>query len=63
MVVVECSTSEWHVSAQKAITILEPVREFGAIKCYSRNLSTDGTKCNVFYGSPFQIQVMVEAGE
>ncbi|XP_051235467.1 polycystic kidney disease protein 1-like 2 isoform X2 [Dicentrarchus labrax] len=62
MVGVECSTSDWHVTAQKAITVQEPVREFGVIKCYSRNMSTDGTKCNALHGWPVQIQVMVEAG-
>ncbi|XP_054473206.1 polycystic kidney disease protein 1-like 2 [Anoplopoma fimbria] len=62
MVEVECTTSEWHVTAQKHITIQEPVGEFGVIKCYSRNMSTGGTKCNVLHGSPVQIQVMVEAG-
>ncbi|XP_071766137.2 polycystin-1-like protein 2 [Centroberyx gerrardi] len=59
---VECTTSDWHVTAQRAITIQEPVGEFGVIRCYSRNLSTDGTKCRALYGSPFQIQVDVEAG-
>uniref|UniRef100_A0A8C9XN42 Polycystic kidney disease 1 like 2a n=1 Tax=Sander lucioperca TaxID=283035 RepID=A0A8C9XN42_SANLU len=62
MVRVECTTSDWHVTAQKAITIQEPVREFDVIKCYSSNMSTDGTKCNVRHGGPLQIQVMVEAG-
>uniref|UniRef100_A0A8D3BLK0 Polycystic kidney disease protein 1-like 2 n=1 Tax=Scophthalmus maximus TaxID=52904 RepID=A0A8D3BLK0_SCOMX len=62
MVGVECTTSDWHVTAQKAITIQEPVGEFGVIKCYSRNVSTDGTKCNALYGRPVQIQVMVVAG-
>lgn len=60
---VECSTSDWHVTAQRVITIQEPVGEFGVIKCYSRNLSTDGAKCTALYGQPVQIQVVVEAGE
>ncbi|KAE8297039.1 Polycystic kidney disease protein 1-like 2 PC1-like 2 protein Polycystin-1L2 Precursor [Larimichthys crocea] len=62
MVGVECTTSDWHVTAQKAITIQEPVREFTVIKCYSRNMSTGGTKCNALHHRPVQIQVMVEAG-
>ncbi|XP_075966222.1 polycystin-1-like protein 2 [Anarhichas minor] len=62
MVAVECTTSDWHVTAQKPITIQEPVGEFGVITCYSRNMSTGGTKCNVLHGRPVQIQVMVEAG-
>ncbi|XP_044057560.1 polycystic kidney disease protein 1-like 2 isoform X2 [Siniperca chuatsi] len=62
MVGVECTTSDWHVTAQKAITIQEPVGEFGVVKCYSRNISTDGTTCNALHSRPVQIQVMVEAG-
>ncbi|XP_034536196.1 polycystic kidney disease protein 1-like 2 [Notolabrus celidotus] len=62
MVGVECTTSDWHVTAQKAITIQEPVGEFGIIKCYSRNMSTDGAKCNAIQGQPVWIQVVVEAG-
>ncbi|XP_036950669.1 polycystic kidney disease protein 1-like 2 isoform X1 [Acanthopagrus latus] len=62
MVGVECSTSDWHVTAQKSITIQEPVGEFGLIASYSRNMSTDGTKFNALHGRPVQIQVEVEAG-
>ncbi|CAG5856045.1 unnamed protein product [Menidia menidia] len=62
MVVVECTTNDWHVTAQRGITIQEPVREFNVIKCYSRNMATNGTKCNAQYGWPVQIQLQVEAG-
>lgn len=63
MVKVECSTSDWHVTAQRAITIQEPVGEFSVIKCNSRNMSTGGTKCNALHGGPVWIQVAVETGE
>ncbi|XP_029000907.1 polycystic kidney disease protein 1-like 2 isoform X2 [Betta splendens] len=59
---VECSTSDWHVTAQRAITVQEPVRRLRVNKCYDRSGSTDGTKCYVLYGAPVQIQVMLEAG-
>ncbi|XP_029281679.1 polycystic kidney disease protein 1-like 2 [Cottoperca gobio] len=62
MVGVECTTKDWRVTAQKTITIQEPVGEFGVIKCYSRNMPTNGTKCDALHGRPVQIQVMVEAG-
>ncbi|CAJ1049631.1 polycystic kidney disease protein 1-like 2 [Xyrichtys novacula] len=62
MVGVECTTSDWHVTAQKAITIQEPVREFGVITCSSRNMSADGAKCSALYGWPVHLQVVVEAG-
>lgn len=63
MVSVECTTSDWHVTAQRAIIIQEPVGDFGKISCYNTNVSTDGTKCNALYGRPVQIQVVVEAGK
>lgn len=60
---VECSTSEWHVTADSIITIQEPVGEFGVIRCFSGNTSTDGTKCNALSGEPASIQIVVERGE
>lgn len=63
MVVVECSTSDWHVAAQKAITIQEPVGEFSGINCYNNNVTTGGTKCNVLYDNPVHIELKVETGE
>ncbi|XP_058485671.1 polycystin-1-like protein 2 [Solea solea] len=62
VVVVECTTSDWHVTAERAITVQEPVGEFSDITCNSRNVSTEGNKCNALYGRPVQIQVMMEAG-
>ncbi|XP_069030569.1 polycystin-1-like protein 2 [Embiotoca jacksoni] len=59
---VECTTSDWHVTAQKTITIQEPVGDISVIKCYSRNMSTGGTKCSALYGRPVQIQLTVETG-
>lgn len=63
VVEVECTTSDWHVTAQKAITVQEPVREFNVIECYGRNGSTGGTKCSLLYGTSVQFQVTVDAGE
>lgn len=60
---VVCSTSDWHVTAEKTITIQEPVRELNVISCYSTNVSTDGSRCNVLYDGPVHIQVKVEQGE
>lgn len=60
---VECTTSDWRVTAEKTITVQEPVTQFGAIRCYSRNVSTDGNKCNVFHDGPAHVQVQAEQGE
>uniref|UniRef100_A0A6Q2YTG2 Polycystic kidney disease 1 like 2a n=1 Tax=Esox lucius TaxID=8010 RepID=A0A6Q2YTG2_ESOLU len=49
-------------TGQKTIIIHEPIGEFGVLKCYSMNQSTDARNCKALYGSPFQIQVEVEAG-
>uniref|UniRef100_A0A3P8WV19 Polycystic kidney disease 1 like 2a n=1 Tax=Cynoglossus semilaevis TaxID=244447 RepID=A0A3P8WV19_CYNSE len=62
LVSVECTTSDWHVTAQKAITIQEPVRDFGDIRCYSINGSNDGAKCHAQFGQPVHIEVMVQKG-
>ncbi|KAG7283715.1 hypothetical protein CRUP_034339 [Coryphaenoides rupestris] len=57
-----CSTSDWHVTAQQAITIQEPVGDFGVITCYSQNQSSEGPECQALYGKPLQLHVVVEAG-
>ncbi|XP_019742004.1 polycystic kidney disease protein 1-like 2 [Hippocampus comes] len=63
VVTVECSTSDWHVTAQKSISIQEPVGQFGDIKCYSINTSEGGTNCSLLYiGGPVDVQVTVETG-
>ncbi|XP_023806866.1 polycystic kidney disease protein 1-like 2 [Oryzias latipes] len=59
---VECSTSDWHVSAEKSITIQEPVGGLSVTRCYSRDVATDGTKCNALLSMPVYIQLQVEAG-
>lgn len=60
---VECSTSDWRVTADSIITVQEPVGEFAAIRCFSGNTSTDGTKCSALSGQPARIQVVLERGE
>nr|XP_054588101.1 polycystic kidney disease protein 1-like 2 isoform X1 [Nothobranchius furzeri] len=59
---VECTTSDWHVTAQKEITIQEPVGKFSEIRCYSGDVATDGAKCNSLHSLPVQIQLQLEAG-
>ncbi|XP_077374484.1 polycystin-1-like protein 2 [Festucalex cinctus] len=63
VVTVECSTSDWHVTAQKSINIQEPVGPFGEIKCYNTNTSEGGTNCTLLYsGGSVDVQVTVESG-
>ncbi|XP_017212723.2 polycystin-1-like protein 2 isoform X1 [Danio rerio] len=61
-VTVECSTSDWHVTAHKTITIQEPLREFGTIKCHSMSQSTNSTNCKALYNHPLKIEVQLDAG-
>ncbi|XP_072452062.1 polycystin-1-like protein 2 [Chiloscyllium punctatum] len=57
---VECTTSDWHVVAQKTVSIQQPINGFG-IKCCNVNQSEDNN-CNVLYGDPLWIQFQVEEG-
>ncbi|KPP68254.1 hypothetical protein Z043_113086, partial [Scleropages formosus] len=61
-ITVECSTSEWHVTAQGAISVQEPADDFGIVRCYSFNRSGDSSECTAIYGSELAIQVELEAG-
>ncbi|XP_037401275.1 polycystic kidney disease protein 1-like 2 [Pygocentrus nattereri] len=61
-VTVECSTSEWHVTAQKTIAVQEPLGEFGIIRCHSSNQSTNGDNCTGLYPHALRIQVELNAG-
>ncbi|CAI5656872.1 unnamed protein product [Oreochromis niloticus] len=62
IVAAECTCSEMHITAQKIITIQEPVAEIGVIKCYAGNLSFSETNCKALYGEAFHIQMEVKAG-
>ncbi|XP_041917756.1 polycystic kidney disease protein 1-like 2 isoform X1 [Alosa sapidissima] len=59
---VECTTSEWHVTAQKTITIQEPLGEYGVVKCYSMGQPMNSTNCKAFANNPLTIQVKLDAG-
>ncbi|XP_030620641.1 polycystic kidney disease protein 1-like 2 isoform X2 [Chanos chanos] len=59
---VECTTSEWHVTAQKMITIQEELGEFGVVRCYSMNQSMSSDNCMALYGSLMTVQVELDGG-
>ncbi|XP_076879791.1 polycystin-1-like protein 2 isoform X2 [Brachyhypopomus gauderio] len=61
-VTVECSTSDWHVTAQKTITIQEPLGKFGIIRCYCTNHSMGVENCTGLHHQPLEIQVELDAG-
>ncbi|KAM6978376.1 polycystin-1-like protein 2 [Tautogolabrus adspersus] len=58
----ECTHSDIHITAQKMITIQEPITELGVIRCFSGKLSFHATDCKALDGEPFQIQMEVKAG-
>ncbi|XP_072135172.1 polycystin-1-like protein 2 [Mobula birostris] len=59
---VECTSSEWHVTAQKMVSIQQPINGFGIVKCYNFNQSEETNDCTVPYGDPLLIQLVVEEG-
>uniref|UniRef100_A0A4W4GFP4 Polycystic kidney disease 1 like 2a n=1 Tax=Electrophorus electricus TaxID=8005 RepID=A0A4W4GFP4_ELEEL len=61
-VTVECSTSDWHVTAEKTITIQEQLGKFGIIRCHSANHSMNIENCTGLYHQPLKIQVELDAG-
>ncbi|TKS67505.1 Polycystic kidney disease protein 1-like 2 PC1-like 2 protein [Collichthys lucidus] len=62
VVAVECTSRDIHITAQKIITIQEPIRQFGVIRCYAGKLSFHRTNCRAYYEEQFQIQMEVKAG-
>uniref|UniRef100_A0A3P8P2Q7 Polycystic kidney disease 1 like 2a n=1 Tax=Astatotilapia calliptera TaxID=8154 RepID=A0A3P8P2Q7_ASTCA len=68
IVAAECTCSEMHITAQKIITIQEPVAEIGVIKCYAGNLSFYETNCKalflfVFYSLGTNVTYRIKADE
>lgn len=62
VVAVECTSRDMQITAQKIMTIQEPVRAFGVIMCYAGKLSFHATNCKALYGETFQIQMELKAG-
>ncbi|XP_042283303.1 polycystic kidney disease protein 1-like 2 [Thunnus maccoyii] len=61
-VAAECTGNDIHITAQKIITIQEPITEFGVIRCNAGDLSFQAANCKALYGKPFKIQIEVKAG-
>nr|XP_043906417.1 polycystic kidney disease protein 1-like 2 [Solea senegalensis] len=62
IVAVECTIDDVLITAQKTITILEPVTAISATRCYAGTRGFNVSMCKVLYGGTFQIQMEANAG-
>ncbi|XP_031471197.1 polycystic kidney disease protein 1-like 2 [Phasianus colchicus] len=62
VVFVECSTSEWHVTAQKRVMVQDKMDELSITGCYSHRESGNGSHCRTLYGELLWIQVELNGG-
>ncbi|KAM9374082.1 polycystin-1-like protein 3 [Phaethornis superciliosus] len=61
-VFVECTTSDWHVMAQKKVTVLDRMDQLRITGCYSQHESGNISHCRTLYGDLLWIQVEVSGG-
>ncbi|KAF4788793.1 hypothetical protein TURU_157633 [Turdus rufiventris] len=61
-VFVECTTSEWHVLAQRQVTVQDKVDQLSIVGCYSHYETGNSSHCRTLYGELLWIQVQLTGG-
>ncbi|NXP94231.1 PK1L2 protein, partial [Passerina amoena] len=61
-VFVECTSSEWHVMAQRQVTVQEQEEQLSITGCYSQYEAGNSSRCRTLYGELLWIQVQLTAG-
>lgn len=62
-VFVECTTSDWHVMAQRQVTVQDKMDQLSIIGCYSQYETGNSSHCCTLYGEVLWIQVQLNGGE
>ncbi|KAM4640248.1 polycystin-1-like protein 3 [Amazona ochrocephala] len=61
-VLVECTTSEWHVVAQKRVTVQDKMDQLSITGCYSQYETGNSSHCRTLYGEFLWIQIELNGG-
>ncbi|NXL78960.1 PK1L2 protein, partial [Leptocoma aspasia] len=61
-VFVECTSSEWHVMAQRQVTVQDQVDQLSITGCYSQYETGNSSRCRTLYGELVWIQVQLSGG-
>ncbi|KAM7010857.1 polycystin-1-like protein 2 [Passerculus sandwichensis] len=62
-VFVECTSSEWHVMAQRQVTVQEQEEQLSITGCSSQHGAGNSSCCRTLYGELLWIQVQLTAGD